>query len=49
MEIIRAHGESSAAEIIEGIDQGVARFSSGVPQFDDLTLVVVKREPDTVS
>lgn len=44
-EVIRAHGESSAVEIIEGIDQGVARFSSGVPQFDDLTLVVVKREP----
>jgi len=43
-EVIKAHGESSAAEIIESIDQGVARFSSGVPQFDDLTLVVVKRE-----
>jgi len=47
--LMEIHGESSAAEIIEGIDQGVARFSSGVPQFDDLTLVVVKREPDTVS
>jgi len=49
MEVIRANGESSATEIIESIVQGVTRFSSGVPQFDDTTLVVVKRELDAVS
>jgi len=39
---VRALGGQSAAEIVEGIVAAVRTFAAGIPQGDDLTLVVIK-------
>jgi serine phosphatase RsbU (regulator of sigma subunit) len=40
---IRKHTEKISHEIIEGVEEDIEKFSSGMPQMDDITLVVVKR------
>ena len=44
-EIIRRHSALSAQDLIRHLHEEVARFSQGVHQMDDLTLVVLKRNP----
>ena len=41
-EAVRALRGQSAAEIVEGIVEAVRTFAAGVPQGDDLTLVVIR-------
>lgn len=40
--LLREHQNSSAKGIIEKIEQEMAAFVSGEPQFDDITLMVIK-------
>jgi sigma-B regulation protein RsbU (phosphoserine phosphatase) len=40
--LLRAHIHASAQEIIREIHRDVQAFSNGAPQFDDLTMMVVK-------
>jgi len=42
---VQAHRAQSAAQIAEAIKATVREFVGLAPQFDDLTLVVVKRLP----
>lgn len=42
VEVIRAHAHESAEEILEAVFSGVGEFAAGQPQFDDITLLVVK-------
>lgn len=44
-ELIVAHHTEDAAAIVEAISEAVSRHGSGRPPFDDVTLVVMKREP----
>ena len=41
--VVQAHQAQSAAEIAEAIKVAVREFVGSAPQFDDLTLIVVKR------
>ncbi len=41
--VVQAHQAQSAAEIAEAIKVAVREFVGAAPQFDDLTLIVVKR------
>lgn len=41
---VESHEESSASAIVEAVNDSVSRFSSGLSQFDDLTLMVIKRD-----
>ncbi len=41
-DIIRSHSELSAEEIIEKIFAAVSDFAGDQPQFDDITLMVIK-------
>jgi len=43
--VIREHRDESAAALTESITKAVTEFVGNAPQFDDLTLVVVKRNP----
>ncbi len=43
--VVGAHRTGSAAQIVQAINQAVAEFVGDTPQFDDFTLVVLKREP----
>ena len=38
------HREQSAEEIVEAIRDAVDEFAGQTPQFDDLTVVVIKRD-----
>lgn len=42
-EAVQDHAEKSAQEITDEILRAVQEFTAGTPQFDDLTLLVVKR------
>lgn len=42
---VEAHRTGSAADVIQAINQAVAEFVGDTPQFDDLTMVVLKRQP----
>ena len=41
-EVVRAHAHESAQDILEAVFSGVGEFAEGQPQFDDITLLVVK-------
>jgi sigma-B regulation protein RsbU (phosphoserine phosphatase) len=43
--VIREHRDKPAAELTESITKAVREFVGNAPQFDDLTLIVVKRDP----
>jgi serine phosphatase RsbU (regulator of sigma subunit) len=45
LEVMRAHAGRSAGEIVEALFRAVRDFSEGLPQLDDLTVVVVKVKP----
>lgn len=40
---VRKHAAKSSHEIIESVEEDIETFSSGTPQADDITLIVVKR------
>ena len=40
--VVRAHAHESAAEIVAAVFAAVGAFTAGQPQFDDITLLVVK-------
>jgi phosphoserine phosphatase RsbU/P len=42
IEFIRAHRQESAQEIVSGLYQAVRAFSDGLPQVDDITVVLCK-------
>jgi sigma-B regulation protein RsbU (phosphoserine phosphatase) len=42
-EVVTAHADASAQQILEGVVNAVDSFAKDAPPFDDLTLVVVKR------
>jgi serine phosphatase RsbU (regulator of sigma subunit) len=43
--VVREHQDESATILIESVFKAVGDHVGGAPQFDDLTLVVVKRQP----
>jgi sigma-B regulation protein RsbU (phosphoserine phosphatase) len=43
--VVQAHQTQSAADIIQAVNQAVAEFVGDTPQFDDFTLLVLKRQP----
>jgi sigma-B regulation protein RsbU (phosphoserine phosphatase) len=43
-DVVRAHQTEPAADIIQAINESVDEFVGDTPQFDDFTLVVLKRE-----
>ena len=45
LKVVRAHSERTASEILDALYRGVRDFSHGLPQLDDLTVVVVKVKP----
>jgi len=45
LDVVRAHSERTASEIVEALYRAVRDFSQGLPQLDDLTVVVVKVKP----
>ncbi len=45
VEIARTHRGQSAADLAQTIDGAVAAFTGGAPEYDDFTLLVVRREP----
>ena len=45
LDVVRAHSKRTAGEIVEAIYRAVGEFSHGLPQLDDLTVVVVKVKP----
>ena len=45
LEIVRAHQELPAADLIGRIVADVEKFAEGVPQGDDMTIVLVRRLP----
>jgi sigma-B regulation protein RsbU (phosphoserine phosphatase) len=48
-QVLLAHRAASAAEIVAAINRAVADFVGERPQFDDLTLLVLKREQELSS
>src|SRR5581483_4255798 len=44
-QVVEEHAGGTCQELTNHILNAVAEFTEGAPQFDDLTLVVVKREP----
>jgi len=44
--IIETHRHAPAAEIIEHLTEAVRVYAAGTPQFDDMTIVVIKRNAD---
>src|SRR5438876_747796 len=45
LDVVRAHSERTAGVIVEALYRAVRDFSQGLPQLDDLTVVVVKVKP----
>jgi serine phosphatase RsbU (regulator of sigma subunit)/pSer/pThr/pTyr-binding forkhead associated (FHA) protein len=45
MEALRKHGSKSAEEIVEAVLEEVLAFAGGAPQYDDATLLLLKRRP----
>jgi len=45
LDVVRAHSERTAGEIVEALFRAVREFSHDLPQLDDLTVVVVKVKP----
>jgi serine phosphatase RsbU (regulator of sigma subunit) len=45
LEVVRAHSERTAGEIVDALYRAVRDFSQDLPQLDDLTVVVVKVKP----
>jgi serine phosphatase RsbU (regulator of sigma subunit) len=45
LDVVRRHVGGTAAEIKEAVLTAVARHTAGTPQSDDITLVVLKRQP----
>ncbi len=45
LDVVRAHSKRTAGEIVEALYRAVGEFSHGLPQLDDLTVVVVKVKP----
>ena len=45
LDVVRAHSERTAREIVQALFQAVRDFSHDLPQLDDLTVVVVKVKP----
>src|SRR3989442_1334638 len=45
LDVVRAHSERTAGEIVEALYRAVGEFSHGLPQLDDVTVVVVKVKP----
>ena len=43
--VFREHHHTTTAQLCEKLLQAVAEFSGGAPQEDDITLVLVRREP----
>jgi sigma-B regulation protein RsbU (phosphoserine phosphatase) len=43
--VVETHRDESAADVVRAVNQAVAEFVGDTPQFDDLTLVVLKRQP----
>ena len=43
MDVVRAHRDASAADLIRHMHEAVVAFADGTPQDDDLTAVLVKR------
>lgn len=43
--VLRGHAAAPAAAIVAAVREDVARFQAGVPQDDDITLVVIKAVP----
>lgn len=43
IDVLRRHREAPAAAIVEAVTKGLAEFTAGAPQADDITLVVAKR------
>jgi serine phosphatase RsbU (regulator of sigma subunit) len=46
--VVEAHRDESARAVVRAIDQAVSDFVGHTPQFDDLTLVVLKQQEDRV-
>lgn len=44
--VLREHRDASAEAIADAIDAAVQAFTGDVAQYDDFTLILVKREPD---
>ncbi len=44
LEVVSAHRHRSAEELVQAVDQALTAFTGDAPQFDDLTLLVVKRK-----
>jgi sigma-B regulation protein RsbU (phosphoserine phosphatase) len=42
LEVARANLHKTAPELVEALYRGVREFSSGGPQYDDVTAIVVK-------
>jgi serine phosphatase RsbU (regulator of sigma subunit)/transcriptional regulator with GAF, ATPase, and Fis domain len=47
--VVKAHQTESAADIVRSINQAVDEFVGDTPQFDDLTLMILKREDHQLS
>jgi len=45
-EVVLAHADQSAEDIVAAIEAAVDAFVGNVPPFDDFTLVVLKRMKD---
>jgi sigma-B regulation protein RsbU (phosphoserine phosphatase) len=43
--VIASHADASASQILEAVVNAVDAFAGDAPPFDDLTMVVVKRQP----
>ncbi|MGB8644579.1 MAG: SpoIIE family protein phosphatase [Anaerolineae bacterium] len=48
-DLIIANNHLSAGQLVDEILRAVYDFSQGAPQFDDMTLIVLKRDDDSVS
>lgn len=44
LEVVSTHRHRSAEELVRMVDQALTAFTGDAPQFDDLTLLVVKRK-----
>ena len=46
IDLVRAHAQSSAQALVETLMAAAAAFAQGAPQADDITVVVVRCQPD---
>jgi len=46
-EVLRSIGNRPAEEILQALLDDLRRFTSGAPQQDDVTLIVIRRQPET--